>query len=143
MKMLIILLFPICCFSQDKWSKITKNDIAVSSCFFGYGFVKGWGDQIEYHHYEMSVQFPNLFKNNNHFWDGRYDDDGIFDAKHLAAGIQASLMTAAVCIKIGDLKNYPKKDRFKKVCFDILKYDFSRRLGFFISYNVINKNPLF
>ncbi len=142
MKTLLLILLPISLFSQ-KWYKVTKNDYGVSSCFFGYGFVKGWADQIEYHHYEMSVQFPSLFRNGNHFFDGRYDDDGIWDAKHLAAGLQAMFMTAAVVIKFGDLKRYPKKHRFKKVCKDIVTYDFSRRLGFFISYNVINKNKLF
>jgi len=145
MKTLIIILFPTLCFGQENWKKISKNDVWVSSCFFSYGFVKGWADQIEFHHYEMSIQFPGLFRNGNTFWDGRYDDDGIWDAKHLAAGLQASLMTAAVCIKLGGkrLKEYPKKDRFKKVVFDIIKYDFSRRAGFFLSYNVIHKNQLF
>ena len=121
----------------------TKNDIAVSSCFFMYGFVKGWADEIEYHHYALSNRFPGLFKNGNKFFDGRYDEDGIWDAKHLAAGLQGSLMTAAVLLKFGDLKKYPKKQRLKKILFDSVKYDFSRRLGFFVSYNLINKNRLF
>ncbi len=121
----------------------SKNDIAVSSCFFMYGFIKGWADEIEYHHYALSIRFPFLFKNGSTFFDGRHDDDGILDAKHLAAGLQGSLMTAAVIIKFGDLKNYPKRQRFKKICLDTVKYDFSRRLGFFLSYNVINQNKLF
>ncbi len=128
---------------ETKVVAFPKSDIWVMSCFFGYGFIKGWADQIEYHHYEMSQQFPRLFRNGNTFWDGRYDDDGIWDAKHLAAGLQASLMTAAVIIKVGDYKKLPKKGRVKRILFDVVKYDFSRRLGFFLSYNVINQNKLF
>ncbi len=134
-------------FTYDSTSKIqfkiTKNDRLEIGLFFAYGFVKGWADEIEYHPYNLSQRFPGLFKNGKTFWDGRYDDDGIWDAKHMAAAIQGSLMTVAVIVKWGDLKKYPKKQRFIRGLIDAAKYDLSRRAGFFLSYNVINQNKLF
>lgn len=142
MKTLTLLLLPFFSFSQE-WYKITKNDIAVMSCEVGAGYAKGWADEIEFHHYALSNRFPGLFKNDNKFWDGRYDDDGIFDAKHLMAGIQVQFHVAAICIKVGDLKKYPKKDRWKKILFDAVKYYGSYQLGFFLAYNVTHQNKLF
>jgi hypothetical protein len=142
MKILILILLPLFSFSQ-KWYKVTKNDAAVMACEVGAGYAKGWQDEIEYHHFELSNRFPGLFKNGSKFWDGRYDNDGIWDAKHMMAGIQVQFHIAAICIKVGDLKSYPKKDRWKKVLFDAVKYYASYQLGFFLSYNVTHGNKVF
>lgn len=140
----IVLLLPIQVISQDqKWYKVTKNDVAVMSCELLAGYSKGWTDEIEFHHYALSQRFPGLFKNDNKFWDGRYDNDGIWDAKHMTSGITTGFHIAAICIKVGDIKNYPKRDRWKKILFDVVKYTASYKLGFFLSYNVTHKNPIF
>ena len=146
--LIFIISLPFLCFGQTDSTKAkiftySKNDALVSGCFFGYGFAKGWADQVEYHHFAMQRQFPSLFKNGKTFWDGRYDEDGIWDAKHMLAAMQGAFMTTTVIIKFGEYKHMPKKHKFYRICFDIVKYDFSRRLGFFLSYNVINKNQLF
>jgi len=132
------------CFGQDaKWWGITKKDIAPMSLVFVAGHAKGWADQVEFHHHEMSIQFPGLFKNGKTFWDGRYDDDGIWDAKHMMEGIRAKCFILAIVFKVGDLKKYPKKDRWKKVGFDLITYSAIERFGFTTSYNGIHKNPIF
>jgi hypothetical protein len=144
MKTLItLLLFTSLTTQGQKWYKITKNDIAVMTCEVGAGYAKGWADEIEFHHYELSQRFPGLFKNENKFWDGRYDDDGMWDAKHMMVGIATGFHITAICIKVGDLKSYPKKDRWKKVLFDAAKYYLSYQLGFALSYNLTHSNKIF
>ncbi len=145
MKLLLILLilFPVISFGQDKWWKIDKNDIGVMACEIGAGYAKGWGDQVEYRHYELSQRFPGLFRNGNKFWDGREDSDGIWDAKHMMSAFATQFHIAAVCIKIGDLKSYKRKDRWKKIAFDAFKYYAAYHLGFFLSWNVTHGNKLF
>ena len=128
--------------NAQKWYAVSKNDYGIMACEVGAGYAKGWGDEIEYHHYELSQRFPGLFRNGNKFWDGRYDNDGTWDAKHMMSGIQVQFHIAAICIKVGNLKSYPKKDRWKKVLFDAVKYYASYQLGFFFSYNVTHGNKI-
>lgn len=139
----LLLLASISTQAQTKWYKISKNDLWVMGMEVGAGYSKGWGDEIEFHHFELSQRFPGLFKNDNKFWDGRYDNDGIWDAKHMMSAFTTSFHVAAVVIKIGDLKSYRKKDRWKKITFDALKYYAAYHLGFFLSYNVTHGNKIF
>lgn len=142
MKTLTLLLLPFFSFSQ-KWYAVSKNDIAVMSCEVGAGYATGWREEVLYHHYALSQNFPGLFKNGKTFWDGRVYSDGVFDANHMLKGMTVGFHVAAICIKLGDIKSYPKKDRWKKILFDAVKYYGSYQLGFFLAYNITHQNKLF
>jgi hypothetical protein len=130
--------------AQKKWYKITGNDMAIMSLELTAGYAQGWRDEVQYHPNQLFKQMPNL---NRSFWDIRVQDPPGFlnmewDADHLLKFSVNSLHVTAIVIKIGDLKTYPKKDRWKKVLFDGFKYYLSYKAGFFLAYNITHKNKL-
>lgn len=144
-KLLIILfLFPFIGISQDKkWFSVSKNDVWVMGMEVGAGYATGWREEVNYHHYNLLQRYPRLFKNGNTFWDGRIYSDGVWDANHMLKGITVGFHMAAICIKVGDIKNYPKKDRWKRILFDAAKYYLAYQAGFALSYNLTHHNPIF
>jgi hypothetical protein len=144
MKILLILLFPLCCFSQGKWYKITKNDWLVMSMEVGAGYSQGWREQTLYHPHQLFEQFPNL---NRKFWDCRWSwtngDAYKWDANHVLKGTTSMFHLAAASIKFCDIKSYRKKDLWKKIIFDMAKYYTSYQIGFALSYNLTHHNKLF
>ena len=145
-KLTILLLFlPLFASAQEKkWYTITGNDIAVMSVELAVGYAQGWRDEVIYHPNQLFKRFPNL---NRSFWDIRVQNPPGFlntewDADHVLKATVSSLHVAAVVIKIGDLKDYPKKDRWKKVAFDMVKYYGAYKAGFFLSWNVTHGNKL-
>lgn len=140
-----LLFLAACCFAQEekKWYSVSKNDAWIMGLQVFSGYAKGWEHQVEFHHFELSQRFPGLFKNGNKFWDGRYDNDGIWDAKHMLVGLQIQANIACIVFKFGDLKSYPKNVRLMKILFDTAKFYAAHKAGFTLAYNVTHGNKIF
>lgn len=142
---IILLSLPLALSAQEKnWYSITGNDIAVMSVEVAAGYAQGWRDEVIYHPNQLFKRFPNL---NRNFWDIRVQNPpGLlnteWDADHVLKATISTLHVSAVIIKMGDLKDYPKRDRWKKIAFDLLKYYASYKVGFFLGWNVTNGNKL-
>lgn len=126
---------------KNPWA-FNKNDIAPMALQLTAGYAQGWREEVLYHPKELFEQFPNL---NRNFWDNRINRGSrgisIFrDANHLFKFIVTGTQTASVVIKIGDWKEFPKKDRWKKLLVDIFKYYGAYKLGFYFSYNITHGN---
>lgn len=144
MKILFLLLMPCLSFAQPKWNHVSKNDLSIMGIEVLAGYGQGWRDEINYHPNQLFKRFPNL---NRNFWDIRVQNDPTFlntewDADHVFKFAVNGLHVAGIILKVGDLKSYPKKDRWKKILFDIVKYYGSYKLGFFLAWNVTNQNKL-
>ena len=65
-----------------------------------------------------------------------------WDADHLLKSSITLLNITCISIKLIDLKNYKKKDKWKRILFNGTIYYLSHKLGFFLSYNITHKNKL-
>jgi hypothetical protein len=143
MKTLIFLILPLFGMAQSKWYSVSKNDILVMSCEVGAGYSQGWREEVLYHPHSLFEHYPNL---NRKFWDARWSwqngDAYKWDANHVLKGTTNAFHLAAVVVKASDLKSYKRKDLWKKLLFDVVKYYSSYQLGFFLSYNITHKNKL-
>jgi hypothetical protein len=145
MKTLITLLLLTSLTTQgQKWFTVSKNDLWVMGLEVGAGYSQGWREEVLYHPHQLFNRFPDL---NRKFWDARWSwqngDAYKWDANHVLKGTTNAFHLAAICVKVGDLKSYPKKDRWKKVLFDAAKYYLSYQLGFALSYNLTHSNKIF
>lgn len=139
---MILLCISLSASAQKKWYNISKNDIAIMSIEVAAGYAQGWRDEVQYHPNQLFKQMPNL---NRRFWDIRHQDPPTFlnmewDADHALKFAVNGLHVTAVVLKVGDIKQYRKKDRWKKIIFDAAKYYLSYKAGFFLSYNITHKN---
>ncbi len=135
MKYLIILsclFLSVNCFGQ--W-KIEKSDWLPMGLVLGAGYSQSWRDEVEFHPNALFRHYPNL---NHSFWDIR--EPKRWNANHVLKTATMALFTAAICVKIGDWKAYPKKKRWQKLAADALKYYGMYHIGFFIGYNLQHKN---
>jgi hypothetical protein len=126
----------------QKWYSVSKNDIATMSLEMGAGYAQGWREEVLYHPNALFAHFPNLNKN---FWDNRlsWQRGHIRDANHILKFSVTAFHLTAVAIKIGDYKSLPKKQRVKKILFDVFKNYAAYQLGFFLSYNLTHHNKTF
>lgn len=107
------------------------------------GYAQGFRDEVLYHPHAIHAHFPHF----GNFWNIQYQGEKKFlnmqwDADHVLKGSVTALHLTAIVIKVGDLKDYPKKQRIFKILADMTKYYLSYKLGFFLSYNVTHKNKL-
>ena len=129
--------------NAQKWYSVTNNDCAVMACEVVSGYAQGWREELLYHPYEFMAKHP---KWDSSFWfvpQSWRSSPKKFDANHILKGIVIHTQIAAIVIKIGDIKSYKKRDRWKKILFDVVKYYGSYQLGFFLSYNITHHNPIF
>jgi len=129
--------------NKNPWA-FNKKDIAPMTLQFAAGYAQGWREEVLYHPKALFERFPNL---NHNFWDNRINRGSrgisIFrDANHLLKFIVVGTQTTSIVIKVGDWKEYPKKDRWKKLLIDLVKYYGAYKLGFVMSYNVTHQNDL-
>ncbi|MEO5991288.1 MAG: hypothetical protein ABIP68_06595 [Ferruginibacter sp.] len=139
----LLLILPAGSFAQ-KWYSFSKNDVAIMGLEMGAGYAQGWKDEVTYHPNQLFKNHPGL---NRNFWDIRTQGKKGFlntewDADHVLKFSVNGLHVTAISIKIGNLKQYPKKQRWKKIVFDLIKYYASYKVGFFLSYNVTHENKL-
>jgi hypothetical protein len=126
---------------KNPWA-FNKNDIAPMALQFTAGYAQGWREEVLYHPKELFEQFPNL---NRNFWDNRINRGSrgisiLRDANHLLKFVVTGTQTASVVIKVSDWKDFSKKNRWKKLVFDLLKYYGSYKVGFYFSYNITHGN---
>lgn len=101
-------------------------------------------DEVIYHPNALFRRFPNL---NRNFWDIRVQGSKGFlntqwDADHvLKLAVNASHV-AAVVIKFGEKPTGKRWKRVKKYAWEAIKYYGCYKVGFFVSYNIINHNRL-
>jgi hypothetical protein len=127
--------------AKNPWA-FSKRDIAPMTLQLTAGYAQGWREEILYHPKALFEHYPKL---NHNFWDDRinHGSNGISvfrDANHLLKFIVVGTQTVAIVIKVGDWKDYSKKDRWKKLLGDLLKYYGAYKLGFVLSYNVSHHN---
>lgn len=150
MKKVLTIVLILCCTlvraqEEKKWYQISSNTVAVMSLQVAGGYAEGWREEVLYHPNELFRRFPNL---NRNFWDNRISWQnkrkfaGFQDANHLLKFANTSMNIASVVIKLGDIKSYKKKDRWKKIAFDALLLYASKQAGFFLAYNVTHRNKL-
>ncbi len=142
---ILLILLPLFSFSQDKeWYSFSKNDIAVMSCEVAAGYLQGFREEVLYHPHALFEKFPNL---NRKFWDARWSwtngDAYKWDANHVLKGGVTFMHVAAASVKMCDIKNYRKKDIWKKILFDMAKYYISYQVGFALSYNITHGNKFY
>lgn len=126
---------------KNPWS-LNKQDIAPMTLQLAAGYAQGWREEVLYHPKALFERFPNL---NRNFWDNRINRGSrgisIFrDANHFLKFVVTGTQTASIVIKVSDWKDFPKKDRWKKLLIDLLKYYGAYKLGFYFSYNVTHGN---
>lgn len=127
-----------------KWYSISKNTIITMTLETVAGYAQGWRDEVQYHPNQLFEQMPNL---NRSFWDIRVQDPPGFlnmewDADHVLKFTVNGLHVAAVVVKVGDIKQYRKKDRWKRILFEFLLHYGANKVGFFLAYNVTHGNKL-
>ena len=136
MKFTLLLLLPIFSFGQGQL--FTKKDIAPMTLSFAAGHATGWRDVVIYHPNQLFEQFPNL---NENFWDNRVQNKPGFlnmewNADHVFKSASKLFFVTAVVLKVGD------KKKWYWYLWDGVKYFAAYHIGFFTSYNLINKNKL-
>ena len=145
MKQLSILIFLLILYNniiaQDKWYKVTKNDIATMSLELGAGYTTGWREEVLYHPNALFRHFPNL---NRNFWDNRISSkrNDIKDANHMLKASYTLMHLTAIAIKVGDFKQYKRWKKVRKIAFDVFKNYCAYQAGFYLSYNLTHKNKL-
>lgn len=116
----------------------SKSDIAPMLLTMGAGYSTGWREVVIHHPNQLFAQYPNLPRK---FWDNRVQSEPGFlnmewNADHVLKGTTVLCFTAAVTLKIGE------KKKWYWYVIDGVKYYLCYHLGFFLSYNVQNKNKL-
>lgn len=144
MRVLLALLLCTGSAYSQKWYSVSKNDLWVMGMEVGAGYSQGWREEVLYHPHQLFKHFPNL---NRKFWDARWSwtngDAYKWDANHVLKGTTTAFHLAALVIKVGDIKAYKRKDRWKKILFDAAKYYLSYQAGFALSYNLTHGNKVF
>lgn len=135
----IIVLLPLFSFGQSKFN-LSGNEIAIMSCEFIAGNAQAWRDVVIYHPNQLFKQYPNL---NRKFWDIRVQDKpGLlnteWDADHVLKSITVASHIAAVSIKLGS----GEKIKLKAIARSLILNYAAYKAGFFLSYNILNKNKL-
>lgn len=148
MKFIAVILLGLLFFSAHSQTKdknpwaFNRHDIAPMTLQLTAGYAQGWREEVLYHPKALFERFPNL---NHNFWDNRINRGSrgisIFrDANHLLKFIVTGTQTASIVIKVGDWKDFSKKDRWKKLLIDLVKYYGAYKVGFYFSYNVTHGN---
>lgn len=156
MKQSIILLFLITTFwatAQDKnWKHISRNDIALASVQFVGGFADGTNQAIIYHRLGRFSPFWDY----KYSWKRKYKDFdngdkreafalsssvlvGFTDGNHLTRMIDRNCQLASIVIGFTELRDYPKKDRWKVISKKLLLSVIANRLAFYASYDGLFK----
>jgi hypothetical protein len=134
MKTIMLCLFAINCQAQI----FTKNDFKICLLTAAAGYTTGLRDEVNYHPKAFMERHPNL---NPTFWDNRVQGKkGLlnmeWNADHVLKGATVLFFTAAVTLKIGE------KKKWYYYFIDAAKYYLSYHAGFFLSYNLQEKNKL-
>lgn len=139
MKVILLILFPVFCFGQNKWYATSKNDLIIMGIELIAGYGQGWREEIIQHPKKFMEAHPGW---NVPFWDNRHQGNkGIlnmeWNADHVLKGGITSLHVIAIVFKIGG-----GKQNWKKYLFDAGKFYGSYKAGFFLAYNITHKNKL-
>ncbi len=140
-------------YGQNKdWKHISKNDIAIYSLQTVAGFADGTNQAIIHHglgaghpFWDQTVSWKNKYRDFD-AGDKRAAFPGsktylvaFTDGFHLTRFVDRSATLASVVISVSDLKQYPRKDRWKVLAKKAVLSAFFNRAGFYLSYNGIFK----
>jgi len=144
---LILMLFFWLPSSAQKWYAINKNDVGIMLLGAVSGAADGvnqnlthlrWGSGLEF--WDVKTSWKNKYKD----WDAGNTDAAIFGSKtifvaftdgfHLTRMIDRTAMLLSVAISTADMRQYPKKDRWKVVAKKMILSAVSNRLAFNIIY---------
>lgn len=144
---IIFLVISLPAFGQSKWYKVTSNDWAI----IGSQVIAGSADAVNQNlaHYKMGKgkqfwDYHQSWKNKYKNWDtgdisAAYPGSKTWlvfttDGYHLTRMIDRSATLATIFIAAGELKQYPKKDRWKVMMKKAAISAISNRLMFNIIY---------
>lgn len=138
--------------AQEKWYKITGNDIGIISC----QFIAGTADA-----YNQNILF-NGFRRGDKFWDNKiswknkyknYDAGdkrpaffgsttflvAVTDGYHFTRGVDRTFTAATIGLVAGELKKFEKKHRWKVVAKKIVLSFIANRIAFNVFYGAKQK----
>lgn len=145
--------------SQKSWNVpfISKSDVYIYSLQFLGGASEGLHEEIVNHYPEFQRHYPNADSN---YWNPKvsfkrkYKDFNNGDLRPAFFGSKSFLIAftdayhatnalthvsnwVSIAIEFGDLKSYPKKERWKVVAKKLILITLANRIGFKTMYNII------